>query len=368
MKNFILHIPTKIIYGKRKISSLTSELPSNTKNILIVTDKVISEKTDILTKIESSLEQYKIIVFNEVEANPSYETVGNGAALSKENNVDFVIGLGGGSSMDAAKGIAVAAANSKSIKEYVSGEAMECDPLPVVCLPTTSGTGSEVTPFAVFSDNKNKTKNGFANDKIFPIFSIIDPELTYSMPESVTLYTGLDVLTHALEAYLSTESFELNDQYALKAAEIVIDNLPEAAKNNFDAMDRMAYASMLAGVAITHASTILPHIMGYPLTVYHNIPHGLASVLTFPAFIDYLKEYSLAADKVKQIDRLFIKYGGIKQFIEQLGVSANLSEYKIKKSEIDNFVSKTIVKGDVQITPGNVTADVIYKIFEKSFI
>ncbi len=269
--------------------------------------------------------------------------------------------------MDAAKGMAILATNPGSIKDYIEGKEIESKALPIICVPTSSGTGSEVTPYAVFTDRAARTKAAIANQQIFPFLSIIDPELTYSMPASVVVNTGLDALTHSIEAFLSTKSFDLNDQLALRSIELVIDNLEKAATKNRPHMDNMAYASLLGGIAITHASTILPHIMGYPLTVYHNIPHGKANAIIMPAFLDYMKEHSYTKVKVETIIDMFKARGGINSFIAKLGVSTKLSDYGVYKSEFDGYASKVILKDDVKITPLEITEEVIKNIYLNSF-
>ncbi len=363
MKNFTFHIPTKIIFGCGKIKNLNTLLDSNFKNVLIVTDQVLLEKTDTINKCSSILTNRNVIVFSEVEENPSYTTVEKGAELAKSKNIDLIIGIGGGSSMDAAKGIALMENTNVKIKEIVENNAPVHDVTPIVCIPTSSGTGSETTPFAVFTDTNEHTKNGFAHPNIFPTISLIDPELTYSMPSAIVINTGLDALAHAIEAFLSTENFELNDQLALEAIKIIIENLERASKKQAEAMNQMAYAAMLGGIVISHASTILPHIMGYPLTIYHGLPHGKACIILQPAFIHYLKKHKLETEKTDILDGLFKPKGGIERFIQNMGVSTKLSDYGIKESEFHAFAKQTIVKGDVKITPGNITEDIIISIY-----
>ena len=367
MKNFIFNIPTKIIFRKGVSELINEEIPSRYSNILFVTDKTISEKTNIVEKIQKVLKNRNVFLFDEIEENPSISTIENGTTIAQECNTDLVIGIGGGSSMDAAKGIALLVQNPLSLNKYLSGHKVEKDTLPIICIPTTSGTGSEVTPYAVFSDHEDQSKKAVAHKKLFPIISFLDPELTYSMPKNVIISTGLDAFTHSVEAYLSNLSFDLNDQLALNSIKTIIDNLEKASKHKEAAMDKMAYASMLAGISITHASTILPHIMGYPLTVFHNIPHGLANAILLPAFIDYLKENNLVAEKIKKLHKLFSEVGGIKYFINNLGISTKLSDYGVQQKELSGYVEKVIHKSDIEITPGNITEDVIQNLYLNSF-
>lgn len=366
MKSFTFHIPTKIIFGPGKIQELDSQISNEYKNILIVTDVILLTKTEIISKVKSILNKRNVFIFSEVEENPTFKTIEKGAQYAKSNNIDLILGIGGGSSMDAAKGIAIKTLNEASIKNIVEGHAEIHQVLPIICIPTSSGTGSEVTPFAVFTDSETHLKMGYSHPNIFPIISLIDPELTYSMPAVVIINTGLDALAHSIEAYLSKLSFELNDQLAIEAIRIIIENLENASKKNKEAMNKMAYAAMLGGVVISHASTILPHIMGYPLTSYHGLAHGRACIILQPAFINYLKENNLEAIKTKIIDDLFILKGGLESFIQRFNISTRLSNYGIKKSEISNFSKQTIVKGDIKITPGIITENIITDIYLKT--
>ena len=364
MQDFNFYIPTQIVFGKRRMQEVNDHIDENVRKILIVTDKNIATQTDAVDTLRSHLIDRDTFVFTDVEENPSLQSLEKGKALALEHGIQCIIGLGGGSPMDAAKGIAVLATNPGSMTDYMRGTQLSADPLPAVCIPTTSGTGSEVTPYAVFTDVDAQTKGGYAHPQIFPRVSIVDPEVTYTMPESVIVNTGLDALTHAIEAYLSLDAFPMSDVFALESIRIALELLPQAAKKDPRAMDYMAYASMLAGVAITHGGTILLHIMGYPLTVFHGVPHGLANAALLPEFMRFMREKSTVTTKVTIIDTMFNARGGIEQFVQDLGVSTSLSSYGIQEKEIDTFVSKVIVKGDVKITPAEVSEEAIAGIFK----
>ncbi|MGD8306276.1 MAG: iron-containing alcohol dehydrogenase [Ignavibacteria bacterium] len=364
--NFNFHIPTEIIFGCGIINDLHTRISRKIKNILIVTDKNVYGKSGAEEKIVDQLKNKNLVVFDSVEENPSLETIERGAQLAKENNVQLVLGIGGGSPMDAAKGIAASFSNEGNLIDYINGKELSQIPLPVVCIPTTSGTGSEVTRFAVFTDSESETKVCLSSRKIFPAYSLIDPELTYSMPINTIINTGIDALTHSIEAYLSLSSFPLNDLFALESIKIIMKNLVSASQLDKDAKNKMAYASMLAGVVITHASTILLHIMAYPLTVFHKIPHGRANGILLPAFLNYMKKNSSVPEKLKIIDAQFDQHGGIENYLNKLNVSTKLTSYGIKPEEFERFANDTIVKDDINITPAKVTKDDIIEIYNST--
>ncbi len=363
MKDFTFQIPTKIVFGPGRLMELDSLIQKDQNNILIVTDTAILTQTNIIKHTISILKTRNVFIFSEVEENPSFETIEIGAQFAKSNNIDSIIGIGGGSSMDAAKGIALRVHNKAKIKEIVQQDAVVKKIAPIICIPTSSGTGSEVTPFAVFTDTVTHLKHGFSHPDIFPSISLIDPELSYSMPPAVIINTGLDALAHAIEGYLSKLSFEMNDRLAIEAIKIIIENLENAVKKEAEAMNRMAYAALLGGMVISHSSTILPHIMGYPLTSFHGLAHGRACVVLLPTFLNYLNENDLASVKTKILNGLFMTKGGLENFIQSLGVSTRLADYGVKESEIPLFVKQTIVKGDIKITPGDITEKTITNIY-----
>ena len=366
MQNFQFHIPTKIIFGTGEIGKIDDHLSPDFQRILIVTDPVISHKTPWISLLMDKLKGREVTVFDAVEENPSFATVNCGGSVALEFSADLILGIGGGSSLDAAKGIALIGKEAGRIEEFVSEGKPVRTTIPIVCIPTTSGTGSEVTPFAVFTDAEKETKVGFAHESIFPALSIIDPELTYTMPRSVIINTGLDAMAHSVEAFLSLESFDLNDVMALKSIRLVVKHLNLAAQKDPEAMGKMAYASMLGGMAITHASTILPHIMGYPLTVYHQVPHGRACTILLPSYLDFLAKHHLEPEKLHQLNQAFEPVGGLRAFLSQLNVSTKLTDYGVEANELANYVQKTIVKGDVRISPGNITAQVIRQLYKNS--
>ena len=178
--------------------------------------------------------------------------------------------------------------------------------------------------------------------------------------------TGLDVLSHAVEAYLSTLSFPLNDALALHAVGVTLSSLGRAARHDREAMDDMAAAAAVAGAAIAHASTILPHIMGYPLTVHHGVAHGRASAVMMVHVLEALGADSSCPAKVRAVDALFAPHGGAEGFLKSLGVPTRLSDYGVREDELALYARKTIVKADVRITPASVTAERLERIYRSA--
>ena len=361
--SFTFHQPVKIVFGNGRVQQIRDFIPEKVKRILLVSEKNLAKYTSAVDIVTDQLHGIDVLHFLDVEENPSFETVEQARIIAGEHDCQLVIGIGGGSPMDTAKGVAMCATNRESLRDLINMDDLPAEPLPVICIPTTSGTGSEVTHYAVFTDRNTRNKCGYANAKIFSKIALVDPELTYTMPEWVTVNTGMDVLTHSIEAFLSAEAFPMNDIFAIESIQLVVKNLKQAVIKDNEAMNRMAYASMLGGIAITHSGTILLHIMGYPLTVYQSIPHGKANAILLPAFLRFMREHSWVKEKVRFIDNMFIEAGGVEQFVNDLGISTRLSSYDIREEDIDKFVEKVIVKSDVKLTPARISKMEIAKIY-----
>ena len=290
LKDFLFYIPTKIEYGLNKFQEIGQFSKSFGKKALIVSYEDQSLK-DALDECQTLLEKEEIssVVFEEVVTNPSHSLIDKGAELAKEEKCDFVIGFGGGSAIDVAKTIAVAVVEDVPIWEIVEGKEITKKPFPMVAVPTTSGTGSEVTQYAVISNHEKKRKEGIGKKEFYPVLSIVDPMLTVGMPPKLTAAVGLDALTHAIEGYTTRFASPVTDALAEKSIELVGKSLRKAVFDGKDLEARadMMLASMLAGMAITHADTSLAHVIGEAMGAVFNVHHGLAVTLTLPSVMEY---------------------------------------------------------------------------------
>lgn len=287
--------PVKIIFGTNKIRNLNEILLGmNLENGLLVCDprfkedglanKVIEYSNGLLTE-----------VFYNIRPNPTVENVDECAALLREKKCTFIVALGGGSSLDCAKAAASCAVTKYSICDFHNGSRkFTKDHLPLIAIPTTSGTGSEVTPVAVLSDVARGVKAPIAHDNFFPDLAIIDPSLTLTVPQKVTASTGLDVLAHALEGFWSKNHQPICDAMALHAAKLTFEYLPKAYENGEDieAREKMSEASVIAGLAFGLPKTAASHACSFPLTNLYHIPHGEACALT----LDYFTRLNATVD------------------------------------------------------------------------
>lgn len=299
MKDFIFQSTPRVIFGVKSIDFLIEELATlKGKTALIVCDPVI-EKTNwfscILKKLEDS--GIKKSVFSDIVSDPGFETVDAARDCAIAAKSDIVIGIGGGSAMDVAKVVAITAKTGEGARE-LSQKGKICDAgLPLILIPTTAGTGSEVTHISIFSDNEEKLKTGLVSPYLYADVAILDPEITLGLPKTVTAFSGVDAIIHALEALTSNRATPLTDLLALEALEILYKNIGKAYDygKNIEARSNMLYGSMLAGKAFANSGVAAVHAFSYPIGAEYHIPHGLAnSIMLIPVL-----KFNLQANKEK---------------------------------------------------------------------
>ncbi|MGM9535396.1 MAG: iron-containing alcohol dehydrogenase [Intestinibacter sp.] len=298
-KFFSFELPTKIIYGANCLDNLCSELKENKgQKPIIITDKGVS-KAGILQKITDLLDKDSIpyVVYDGVEANPKDVNVEEGAKIARENDCDSIIAVGGGSPIDCAKSVGVLLAHDATeIKKY-EGKTAATKPLPLlITIPTTSGTGSEITFSSVITDTKNKYKMTVKSKYTAAKVAICDPVLTLSVPPAVTAATGMDALTHAIEAYTATCSEPISDAVSLYAIELIYNNLKTAVfeGDNLEARSAMLMGSMLAGIGFSHSDVASVHCIAESLGGIYDLPHGVCNAVLLPHVMEYNKDYCVA--------------------------------------------------------------------------
>ena len=280
MSHFRIYIPTRTLFGTGMVKELHNQQLPGKKAMIVISNGRSTKDNGYLNTVESELQQAGVetAVFDQVEANPLKSTVMAGAAFAKENNCDFLVALGGGSVMDASKAMAFMATNPGDVWDYISGgtgkgQTMVNKPLPLVCITTTAGVG------------------GY--DELFPVLSIVDPELMKSVPAKFTAYQGFDALFHSTECYISKTASLMSDMYALTAIENVAKYLPRAVANGADmeARERVAFANNLSGAVMTFCSTTAEHSLEHAMSAYHqDLPHGAGLIMISKAFYEFFIE------------------------------------------------------------------------------
>lgn len=295
--DFIL--PTKIRYGAGVINVLGEELHAlGAKNVLLITDKGLT-KTAMFSRLTALIEKegIRFAVYDAIEANPKDINVESCAEVARAEGIDTLVAFGGGSPIDAAKAVAVLARQGGKVRSYQGKGKIKDDCLPLLTIPTTSGTGSEVTFSSVITDTQEKFKFTIKSPAIAAKTAIIDPELTLSVPPLITAATGIDALTHAIEGYTANCTEPLAEAVGLYAVEYIAGNIVEAVQNggNLEARDKMMMGSLLAGLSFSHADVASVHCMAEALGSLYDAPHGLCNAILLP----YVMEYNLPEAQVK---------------------------------------------------------------------
>ena len=262
--SFQMYVPTRILFGKGQLEGLHKQKLPGKKAMIVISNGKSTKRNGALEKTEKELKLAgaETVLFDKIMPNPLKQTVMEGAAFAKENHCDFIVALGGGSVMDASKAIAAMAANDGDLWDYISGGTgkglpLVQEPLPVIAITTTAGTGSEVDQWGVVSNEETDEKIGFGGyDSLFPQIAIVDPQLMKSVPAEFTAYQGFDALFHSVECYISAAANLMSDMYALTAIENIGAYLARAVKDGSDmeAREHVAFANTLSGVVMTISS------------------------------------------------------------------------------------------------------------------
>ena len=358
----VFFIPTKNIVEQGGLKNIAEYLPPNCKNILLVTGKNSAKKFGFTDTVISSIAHSakNLFLFDKVEEDPKIETAAAAAELARENSCDAIIGLGGGSPLDAAKAAAVSAAANippgKIIKEKINTDKK----LFFIAVPTTAGTGSEATQYSLLSDGT--TKQNLATENSFPDIALLDAELTATMPENLTVYTGLDALAHAVEGYISNRATPFTDMLAELVIETIAQNLKLVIQNpkNFSAREKMLLASNIAGRVIAHTGTSACHALGYYLTLEKGLPHGLANAVLLGKVIDRVRDFS--PKKVEKIEKIL--NSSIDDFIKSFGINVELSTYNLTDADKEKMCEIAATRGSTKATPGSPNKQELIQIIQ----
>lgn len=369
--NFNYYIPTKILFGKGTLSELSEQNLPGKKCLIVTTAGQSVKKYGYLKRVEDELSKAGVsfVLFDKIMPNPIVDHVMEGAELAKKNGCDFVLGLGGGSSIDSAKSIAVMATNSGVYWDYVSGgtgkaRPVKNDPLKVVAITTTAGTGTEADPWTVITNGKEKI--GFGNEKTFPFLSIVDPELMITVPKMLTAYQGFDALFHSVEGYINTTANVISDIYALKSIEMIGKYLHKAVADgsNIEARENVALANTLAGMVESTSGCTSEHSIEHALSAYHpNLEHGAGLIMISIQYYTMIAKKGVCNQRMTDMAKALGKHNAEDpmDFVKALGElqvacgvdKLKMSDYGIKKEEIPAIAknSKETMGGLYQVDP-----------------
>ena len=378
------YMPPISYMGKGAIKNLLTEVNQlGLKKALIVTDKIlvsiglINNVTEVLA--EGNIEY---VIYDQTQPNPTTKNVNDGLAIFKENHCDFFISFGGGSPHDAAKGMALVAANGGVIKDYEGVDQSNKPQTPLIAINTTAGTASEMTRFCIITDEDAHIKMAIVDRNVTPVAAINDPELMIDMPKSLTAATGMDALTHAIEAYVSTIANPITDACAEKAIELIFENLKDAVQDgkNIVARDNMAYAEYLAGMAFNNASLGYVHAMAHQLGGFYDLPHGVCNAVLLPHVIRF--NAPVAASKLKKAIKFInptlditnmsdmdITNYIIEKIVElakEINIPAGTKELGVKEEDFTILATNALKDACGLTNPRSATLEEIIEIYRQS--
>jgi alcohol dehydrogenase len=387
--SFNYYIPTRILFGKGQLSKLHEQQLPGKKALIVTSSGTSMKKHGYLGRLEEQLKIANIsyVLFDKILPNPIKPHVMEGAKAARDNNCDFVIGLGGGSSIDSAKSIAVMAVNPGDYWDYIgggSGKAMPVpnDPLPVVAITTTAGTGTEADPWTVITNDLSNEKIGFGYDKTFPALSIVDPELMMTVPAHLTAYQGFDALFHSTEGYINITANEMSDMYALKSIELIGKNLAQAVHDgsNEEAREKVALANTLSGMVESTSGCTSEHSLEHALSAFHpDLPHGAGLIMISEAYYTFFAKSASCDQKFVDMAKALGKADAKEpmDFVKALvdlqnacGVdSLKMSDYGVKIEEADTLSknARHIMGGLFAVDPAQLSHEDVVAIYKKSY-
>lgn len=353
-----IFIPVDIYFGENCLAQNGDSIYHIGNKALIVTGqnsaKICGAEKDVIDILSHYKKEY--VIFNQVKENPELEIINEGISIFQKNNCDFVIGIGGGSPLDAAKAIALGAANNiKGIDIFNANNHQQC--FPIIAIPTTSGTGSEVTQYSVLTNTVENKKTGVASPLIFPILAFVDPRFTLSLNTTVTRDTAIDALSHLLEGIYSNKRNPLIYPFIYEGVKLIVQNLPACLKDtaNITYRENLMRASLYGGIVIAHTGTTLQHSIGYPLTTEFGLTHGKANGVVMKYIMDlYYPSVKKDIDQLLQYLGMskddFLKWLESFDFTFKMDASEDLIEAKINEViQSKNMANNPFIVSTTQI-------------------
>lgn len=381
------YIPTRILFGAGQLNALGEQRLPGKKALLVTSAGTSLKKYGYLARVEEQLDKAGVehVLFDKILPNPTLQQVMEGAETAKTSGCDFVVGFGGGSSMDAAKAIAFAVTNPGDLWDYSSSmtggkKERVADPLPIVCITTTAGTGSEADPWGVITKEETNEKSGFfSGESMYPVLSIVDPDLMMTIPPALTAYQGMDAFFHASESVINTKNHPMGEMFALKTIELLASYLPRAVKDGSDkeARAHVALANTLAGYYMLCTSAhSLEHAMG---GFHADLPHGAGLIMLAHAYYQHFADLKACEGQmIKMAKAMGVDNAASGQdFVDALdrllsdcGVAAlKMSDYGVTRDELEKFpaIARQIGGGDISADPAPLTDADFLSIYQKSY-
>ncbi|MEN6419477.1 MAG: iron-containing alcohol dehydrogenase [Clostridiaceae bacterium] len=386
---FDYYMPTRLLFGAGKLKELHKHPLPGKKALVVMTGGKSLRANGYLAALENelALAGAEFAIYDKITPNPTKTEVMAGAALAREHGCDFVIGFGGGSSIDAGKAIAVMATNPGDYWDYISGgtgkgKPVPNDPLPIIAITTTAGTGTEADPWTVVTKEDTNEKIGFGYDKTFPVLSIADPELMLTVPPALTAYQGFDALFHSTEGYLNTTAYPVSDAFALRAISLVGKSLARAVSHGSDLEARtdVALANTLSGLVESTSGCISEHSLAHAMGALNpEIPHGAALISISAAYYTHFAKFGKCDARMIDMARALGKadasspvdfVAALVELQKACGVDAlKMSAYGIRYDELPNYVDNAFetMGGLFQFDPSALSRADVLAIYQASY-
>lgn len=381
--NFVFLTPTKIIFGKNTALDVAIEVENlKCKKALIVTDRELAKNTDIPERIKKVLGNLCVGIFTDVEPDSGIHIVNQGAKLGKELGADCIVSVGGGSAIDTAKGIAIVLKEGGKLQDYAGFQVLTRPQTPHIVIPTTAGTGSEVTYLAVIKNHEEGRKLLFGDYNILPNVAILDPKMTEGLPPRLTAATGMDAMSHAIEALHSLQREPIADGMALHAIRLIKAFLPKAVENGTDMMARgqMLIAANMAGAAFSNAQVGIVHALAHSVGARFKVHHGLANSILLPAclrynadacgevYLDVLSALGVNIEGIQPHKAGDVVADKIIEFTKKLGLAQRLRDVGVPEEGLKECSELALSDGAIVYNPKPIfDPDEILKVYQKAF-
>jgi alcohol dehydrogenase len=367
---FSFELPTRILFGIGALGNLRLECDTRGwKSALIVTDSGV-RKAGLLEPLQAQLEGLDYATYDKILPNPTVECIEG--ALPQTQGCDVLIAIGGGSVIDSAKAINAIKSHGGSVLDYEGNDAVPGPCGPLIAIPTTAGTGSEVTFISMVTVSEHK-KLPLVSRYLAPTLTLVDPELTRTLPPGVTAHTGLDALTHAIETLVSVSAQPISDLLALQAIKLIAENLPRAVKDGseMEARASLSYAALIAGVAFNNGWVGLAHAIAHSLGGLYDLPHGLCCALALPATMEFNLEAQ--REKYEQIARALgaphaeAGVGRVRELMRAVGVTSRLRDVGVREGDLDEITELALADGSVLFNPRQPSTVELRALLQKIF-
>ena len=381
--NFVFWSPTKIVFGENTALDVAIEVENlKCKKALVVTDRELAKNTDIPERIKKVLGNLCVGIFTDVEPDSGIHIVNQGAKLGKELGADCIVSVGGGSAIDTAKGMAILLKEGGKLQDYVGFQILTRPQTPHIVIPTTAGTGSEVTYVAVIKDHEEGRKLLFGDYNILPNVAILDPKMTEGLPPKLTAATGMDAMSHAIEALHSLQREPIADGMALHAIRLIKEFLPKAVENGKDMMARgeMLIAANMAGIAFSNAQLGVVHALAHSVGARFKVHHGLANSILLPACLRYNAD-ACGEVYLDILSALGVNIGGVRpdkagdvvadkiiEFTKKLGLPQRLRDVGVPEEGLKECSELALSDGAIVYNPKFISdSEEVLKIYQQAW-